>query len=116
MPARSRRRESHALRQHIQDIANQLIDARLAAGTMDIIADFAGPLPSIVTCEMLGVPAKDSQMLRGWSADFAEMLGNFQHNPERSRHMLETRRKMTEYFLATVREQQHTPRPGWSMR
>jgi len=101
-----------ALRQHIQDIANQLIDAHVDAGTMDIIADFAGPLPSIVTCEMLGVPAQDSQMLRGWSADFAEMLGNFQHNPERSRHMLETVGNMTEYFLATVREQQHTPRPG----
>lgn len=101
-----------ALRQHIQEIADQLIDARMASGSMDLIADFAGPLPSIVTCEMLGVPAKDSQMLRGWSADFAEMLGNFQHNPERSRHMLETVENMTAYFQATVREQQHTPRPG----
>jgi cytochrome P450 len=79
---------------------------------MDIIADFAGPLPSIVTCEMLGVPAEDSQMLRGWSADFAEMLGNFQHNPERAGHMLKTVDNMTAYFQATVREQQHTPRPG----
>ncbi len=101
-----------ALRQHIQDIANRLIDARLPTGNMDVIADFAGPLPSIVTCEMLGVPAEDSQMLRGWSADFAEMLGNFQHNPERSRHMRQTVDNMTAYFQEAVREQQHTPRPG----
>ena len=101
-----------ALRQHIQDIANQLIDRVCDSGTMDVVADFAGPLPSIVTCEMLGVPAADSEMLRGWSADFAEMLGNFQHNPERSRHMLETVDNMTEYFQAAVREQQVRPRPG----
>ncbi len=101
-----------ALRQHIQEIANQLIDRVASTGAMDVIADFAGPLPSIVTCEMLGVPSEDSQMLRGWSADFAEMLGNFQHNPERSRHMLETVDNMTQYFEAAVREQQQRPRPG----
>jgi len=101
-----------ALRQHIQDIADRLIDKVVRAGTMDVIADFAGPLPSIVTCEMLGVPGQDSEMLRGWSADFAEMLGNFQHNPERSRHMQETVDNMTAYFQEAVREQQRQPRPG----
>jgi cytochrome P450 len=100
------------LRQHIQNIANRLIDAKIATGKMDIIGDFAGPLPSIVTCEMLGVPSSDSNMLRGWSSDFAEMLGNFQHNPERSLHMQKTIDNMTEYFRDAVREQQQTPRPG----
>ena len=51
-------------------------------------------------------------MLRGWSADFAEMLGNFQHNPERSRHMLQTVNNMMAYFQAEVRAQQRQPRPG----
>jgi pimeloyl-[acyl-carrier protein] synthase len=101
-----------ALRQHIQDIADRLIDEHLSSGRMEIIGDFAGPLPSIVTCEMLGVPTEDSQMLRGWSGDFAEMLGNFQHNPERSRHMIETVNNMTEYFQREVRAQQQHPRPG----
>jgi pimeloyl-[acyl-carrier protein] synthase len=101
-----------SLRQHIQDIANRLIDARLPHGNMDIIADFAGPLPSIVTCEMLGVPSSDSQMLRGWSSDFAQMLGNFQHNPERTRHMQQTVDNMTSYFQDEVRAQQRSPRPG----
>jgi hypothetical protein len=101
-----------ALRRHIQEIADRLIDAKLSSGTMDLIADFAGPLPSIVTCEMLGVPSADSTMLRGWSSDFAEMLGNFQHNPERSRHMQETVNNMTEYFQEAVRETRQNPRPG----
>ena len=50
---------------------------------MDVIADFAEPLPAIVTAELLGVPAADHEQLKAWSADFAEMLGNFQHNPDR---------------------------------
>jgi cytochrome P450 len=101
-----------ALRRHIQEIADRLLDAVASTGTMDVIADFAGPLPSIVTCEMLGVPSTDSAMLRGWSSAFAQMLGNFQHNPEHSNQMQETVRHMTEYFEEAVRDQRRNPRPG----
>ena len=65
---------------------------------MDVIADFAAPLPAIVTAEMLGVPVSDHRQLKAWSADFAEMLGNFQHNPNRAAHMRRTVNDMTDYF------------------
>ncbi len=78
------------LRQHIQQIADRLLDAVVAQGEMDVIADFAAPLPAIVTAEMLGVPVADHRQLKAWSADFAEMLGNFQHNPNRAAHMRRT--------------------------
>ena len=71
------------LRTHIQEIADRLLDAVVPTGRMDVIADFAAPLPAIVTAEMLGVPTSDHVRLKSWSADFAEMLGNFQHNPGR---------------------------------
>src|SRR4051812_20290204 len=50
-----------ALRDHIQDIATRLIDGIQArgGGRMDLLADFAEPLPAIVTAEMLGVPVED---------------------------------------------------------
>ena len=54
-----------------------------ATGRLDLLADFAEPLPAIVTAEMLGVPVEDHQKLKNWSVTFAEMLGNFQHNPDR---------------------------------
>src|SRR6185295_11808721 len=76
-------RQVDGLRPHIQNIADDLIDRVLPQGRMDVIADFAAPLPAIVTAELLGVPTSDHQQLKGWSADFAEMLGNFQHNPDR---------------------------------
>jgi len=51
---------------------------------MDVIADLAAPLPAIVTAEMLGVPTADHQQLKAWSADFAEVLGNFSTTPDRA--------------------------------
>src|SRR5258705_9172951 len=76
------------LREHIREITNRLLDKVQAKGHMDVIADLAEPLPCIVTAEMLGVPVDDYQQLKAWSQDFAEMLGNFQHNAERAPRIL----------------------------
>jgi pimeloyl-[acyl-carrier protein] synthase len=105
------RRVDH-LRPHIQEIADDLIDKVLPQGRMDVIADFAAPLPAIVTAELLGVPTSDHQQLKSWSADFAEMLGNFQHNPDRVSRVLRTVDEMTRYFRAAIREQERHPRNG----
>lgn len=100
------------LRQHIQEIADRLIDAVLPAGRMNVIADFAEPLPCIVTAELLGLPTEDFQLLKVWSQDFAEMLGNFQHNPDRVPRILKSVEEMTAYFRAAMREQRARPREG----
>src|SRR5207245_7117568 len=75
-------RRVEVLRSHIQDITRRLLDAVQDKGHMDVIADLAYPLPAIVTAEMLGVPTSDWKQLTAWSADFAQVLGNFQHNPD----------------------------------
>lgn len=100
------------LREHIADIAERLLDAVAPRGRMDVIADFAAPLPAIVTAEMLGVPVEDHPRLKAWSADFAEVLGNFQHNPERATRTLRATEAMTAYFREAVREQRTRPREG----
>ena len=79
---------------------------------IDIIAQLAEPLPAIVTAEMLGVPTSDHPQLKKWSADFAEMLGNFQHNPERYPRVIEAVAGMTEYFQDAIRQQREHPREG----
>ncbi|MGO9650590.1 MAG: cytochrome P450 [Terriglobales bacterium] len=101
-----------ALRSHIQEIANRLLDQVQDAGRMEMMADFAAPLPAIVTAEMLGVPTSDHQQLKGWSADFAEMLGNFQHNPNRVMQVRRSLEGMLEYFRSTINELRKKPRPG----
>jgi cytochrome P450 len=102
------------LRMHIHEIANNLIDGILKKnrGKMDVIADFAEPFPAIVTAEMLGVPIADHVQLKDWSADFAEMLGNLQHNCERAPRLLRSLEDMTQYFRAAIREKEKRPTGG----
>lgn len=100
------------LRSHIRGIVSRLLDAVQNKGEMDIIQDLAEPLPGIVTAEMLGVPLSDRFQLKAWSADFAEMLGNFQHNPEHAPRMLRTVQDMTAYFRDNIRRQKDIPTEG----
>lgn len=59
-----------ALRPHIQEIADRLLDAHQSRGEMDLVADFAFPLPTIVILEMLGIPPEERELFRGWSSAF----------------------------------------------
>jgi len=90
------------LREHIRQIAETLVDDMVGAGRVDVMDALANPLPAIVTAEMLGVPTSDHPMLKSWSQDFAEMLGNFQHNPGRAKKVLQSVEEMVAYFHAAV--------------
>ena len=105
-------RRVEVLRSHILEITNSLIDVVQSKGRMDVVADIAVPLPSIVTAEMLGVPVGDREYLKSWSADFAEMLGNFQHNPDRVPRVLKSVQEMTTYFHSAIRRLKDNPREG----
>ena len=105
-------RRVERLRSHIQEIMDGLLDAVISKGSMDLIADFASPAPAIVTAELLGVPVADHEQLKDWSADFAEMLGNFQHNPDRFPKILRSVEEMSSYFRSAMQEQRLHPQDG----
>ena len=96
------RRRVEALRSHVRDITRRLLQVAQKQGGMDVIADLAEPLPCIVTAEMLGLPVEDHRQLKLWSQDFAEMLGNFQHNPDRIPKILKSTQDMTAYFRSAM--------------
>lgn len=100
------------LRDRIGRVADRLLARVLDHGEMDVIAQFASPLPAIITASMLGVPEDDHEQLKAWSASFAEMLGNFQHNPDHIPGILKTVQDMTAYFRDRIREQKKHPREG----
>ncbi len=58
------------LRPRIEILANDLIDAVAHAGQMDLMADYAFHLPTIVILELLGVPSEDRDDLKVWSNAF----------------------------------------------
>jgi hypothetical protein len=105
-------RRVERLRAHIQEIVDGLLDRFVHAGHADLIADLAEPMPAIVTAELMGVPVADHEQLKSWSTDFAEMLGNFQHNPDRIPRVLRSVENMTSYFRSAIREQRERPRDG----
>ncbi len=94
----------------IRHLLGSLLDNLSEDGTVDIITELAEPLPAIVTAALLGVSVDDHRKLKLWSSAFAEVLGNFQHNPERSVQMLSNLKDMIAYFKQAVR--QHDQQDG----
>jgi cytochrome P450 len=64
-PARIR-----ALRPDVQELAEDLVAAVRSRGQMDLIADYAFQLPTIVISELLGVPVEDRERFKDWSNAF----------------------------------------------
>lgn len=101
-----------ALRNHIQEICDGLLDKVLPSGKLEVIRDLAAPMPAIVMAEMLGVPPSDHEQLKAWSADFAEMLGNFQQNPDRALRIVRSVEAMEDYFRRAIQELRKRPHEG----
>jgi cytochrome P450 len=55
------------MRDQIQELANDLLDAVEPKASMDLIADFALPLPLNMIGRILGVPAEDNHKFHHWS-------------------------------------------------
>ena len=55
------------MREQIQVLTNELLDAVEPRGSMDVIADFALPLPLTMIGRILGVPSQDNPKFHRWS-------------------------------------------------
>ncbi len=67
--------EISKLEPHIENIANDLIDNIIEKGntTMDLVTDFAYPLPATVIAELLGVPSEDRDTFRQWADNIVSL-------------------------------------------
>ncbi len=63
-----------ALRPWLSEFTDRLIDGFAARQRVDIVDDFAYPLPVAAICELLGVPRGDEPRFREWAATFIETL------------------------------------------
>jgi cytochrome P450 len=105
-------RRVEGLHDDIENIVNSLLNDVIESGKMEVIGDFANAFPAIVTARLLGVPTKDWVQLKGWSADFAELLGNFQHNPDRVAKVLRSLADLQEYVRDKIHEHSAETRAG----
>ncbi|MFE3881516.1 cytochrome P450 [Streptomyces lydicus] len=60
-------RRIEALRAPVRKTADALLDAMAERGRADLIADYAGPLPITVICDLLGIPHRDRRDFLAWS-------------------------------------------------
>ncbi|HWS53198.1 MAG TPA: hypothetical protein VN228_03695, partial [Pyrinomonadaceae bacterium] len=55
------------MRGRVQSLADELLDKVASKGEMDLIADYALPLPMTIITEILGVPTEDRHKFHKWS-------------------------------------------------
>lgn len=101
-----------AMRRRIQEITDGLLDTVIPRKRMEVLAEFAEPLPSIVTAGVLGVPIGDYRQLKAWSVDFAQILSNLQLDPDNAGALMRSVNEMAAYFEQAVRRPKSESRPG----
>jgi cytochrome P450 len=101
------------LRPRVQRIVDSLLDPLQDAGSMDLIEDFAYPLPVIVICELLGVPVTDRERFKQCGVDIARGLDAVWLPPdsEVARRSVAARRALGDYFRELIAERRASPGP-----
>jgi hypothetical protein len=103
-------RRVEQLRPTIQRLVDELFDEAQNRGGMDVVRDFAYPLPVMVIAELLGLPAEDREKFKKWSDDLFAILGTLKksaHLMERAANSLE---EMTDYVTTLSRKRREKPR------
>ncbi|WP_067562455.1 cytochrome P450 family protein [Nocardia acidivorans] len=90
------------LRPRIEEITTALLDAVEGREDVDLLREFAVPLPITVICELLGVPLTEREEFQQWTRDLVGVVGL---EAERTRAAL----AMATYLTRLVRAKQAAP-------
>jgi cytochrome P450 len=101
------RRAVEELRPRINTLVDGLLDDR---DEIDLVADFAYPLPVTVIAEMLGVPLADQEMFGRWSRELVDLFGIEEMSPESMDRGNAAILAMNDYFAGLADERRHQPR------
>jgi cytochrome P450 len=98
-----------ALRPAIEKIVHELLDHVEGQATMDVIEDFAYPLPAIVIAQMLGAPDDARESFMRWSKDVVDFVGTGHPDEDRARRNERTLREFREFLEPIVRDRRENP-------
>ena len=103
--------EISKLEPHIENIANDLIDNIIEKGntTMDLVTDFAYPLPATVIAELLGVPSEDRDTFRQWADNIVSLEITSDSDIDSIRKADKTVSDMDIYFSKLIEKKKKLP-------
>jgi len=95
-------------RPHIRDIVKTVLD-RIEEDEFDLIDRFAGPVPTVVIAEMLGVDPELHEQFKRWSDLLVQVGFNPFPTPEQTRAGGAAIQALEEYLLAEIRRRSDNP-------
>lgn len=98
-----------ALRPYVEKLACSLLAPLPAGATIDAIARFAHPVPSLVISELLGVPGADRGRLTHLADQVSNLLGLAGLDPARRDAALVAAEELHAYLRALLDERRHAP-------
>ncbi|MGH0035086.1 MAG: cytochrome P450 [Myxococcota bacterium] len=96
------------MRDRVEQVIESLLEPMEGRRSMELVADFAGPLPVIVIAEMLGVPGEDRDRFRFWSDEVVRLLG--ENDFDDARRGLRARRELGAYLGEICERRRAEPR------
>ncbi|MCH2170299.1 cytochrome P450 [Myxococcota bacterium] len=102
-------RRVQALRPHLEEVAEDLLDEAASRGHLELISEFAYPFPVIAIAELLGVPSEDRERFRRWTADLVQVLDPLQ-GTRGAQPMRQATRELYAYFAGMLAERRVEPR------
>lgn len=99
------------MRGRIQEITNELLDNLEKQKEVDLISDYAFPLPATVICEILGIDSDRQEQFRIWAEDIGAFAGGVGSSLERvAAQANASRAELTRYFRELSLQRRSEPR------
>jgi cytochrome P450 len=94
----------------VQRVVDGLLDRVQPARHMDLVGDFAQPLPALAIAELFGIPAQDRQKFQEWSDAGATLFGGNLIDPAaQAKAANDGSVELERYFLALIEERRKHP-------
>jgi cytochrome P450 len=96
------------LRPAVEKYVDELLGRVADRGELELVADFAAPLPVSVIAELLGIPVADRERFRHWSDEAVRSIGD--KTIDDRRRALAAMAALRDYLLGVAEERRHEPR------